>query len=279
VTNFIITVLVEDRSDFQGLRPEHGLSLLLEIKGEKWLFDAGQSGLVVENARNLGIDLSEMDGIILSHGHYDHTGGLKSVLGETGDIPVYAHPGIFRERFSRNKYGRTKPVGLPFSRDLLEKSGARFSLSAAGREIYPGIYLSGEIPRRTSFERGDPFLVIRDEKRYLADPFIDDQFLTIDCDDGVIMITGCCHAGLINSLMEVRELHPGKRIKAIVGGLHLRAADQTMLAKIIGALEPFAPEEIIAGHCTGPAAESYMASAFGRRFHEMKTGAVFRIGS
>ena len=277
MTKFIITVLVEDRSDIPELCPEHGLSLLLEIKGEKWLFDAGQSSLVLENARNLGINLSEIDGIILSHGHYDHTGGLKSVLGETGDIPVYAHPGIFRERFSLAKPGKIRPVGIPFQRHLLEESGARFSLSAAGREIKPGIYLSGEIPRITSFERGDPFLAVREGDRYCPDPFVDDQFLTIDCDDGVIMITGCCHAGLINSLMEVRELHPGKKIKAIVGGLHLHAAEQTMLAKVIEALEPFAPEEIIAGHCTGSAAESSLANVFGSRFHKMETGSVFKI--
>ena len=260
-----------------GLLPEHGLSLFLNIEGRQWLFDAGQSGLLIDNARRLGIDLKQLEGIILSHGHYDHTGGLKSILGETGDIPVYAHPGIFRERFSLKKKGVIKPVGLPFSRQLLEESGARFSLSVTGREINPGMYLSGEIPRRTSFERGDPFLVIRDDERYLSDPFIDDQFLTIDCDDGVIMITGCCHAGLINSLREVREIHPGKKIKAIVGGLHLHAADQTMLEKIIKALEPFAPEEIIAGHCTGAAAESSLANAVGSRFHKMETGDLFML--
>jgi len=277
MTKIKITVLVEDRSVNTELRAEHGLSLILDIDGRQWLFDAGQSGLLVDNARCLGIDLKKIKGIILSHGHYDHTGGLKLVLRETGDIPVYAHPGIFRERFSLAKTGKIRPVGIPFTRHLLEESGARFSLSAAGREIHPGIYLSGEIPRLTSFESGDPVLVVREGDGYYPDPFIDDQFLTIDCDDGVIMITGCCHAGLINSLMEVRELHPRKKIKAIVGGLHLGAADQTLLAEIIGFLEPFAPEEIIAGHCTGAAAESSLASAFGSRFHKMETGSVFKI--
>lgn len=275
MTRIKITVLVEDRSSIPELRAEHGIALLLEVGGEKWLFDTGQSGLVVENARNLGIDLKEIEGVILSHGHYDHTGGLESVLRETGDVTIYAHPGIFRERFGIKNTGKPRPIGIPFARHLLEESGARFSLAEMGREISPGIYLSGEIPRLTSFEQGDPLLVVKEEDRYIPDPFLDDQFILVDDDDGVIMITGCCHAGLINSLKEARELHPRQRIKAIVGGLHLRAADQTRLSKIIRSLEPFEPEKIIAGHCTGERAEVTLSRAFGSHFHSLTGGCIF----
>lgn len=268
---------MEDRSSRQGLRAEHGIAFLLEIGGAKWLFDTGQSGLVVENAHKLGIDLGEIKGVILSHGHYDHSGGLESVLQETGGLTIYAHPGIFRDRFRLEKTGKIQPIGIPFSRHILEESGARFNLAVSGRKISSEIYLSGEIPRLTSFEQGDPLLVVKEEDKCIPDPFIDDQFLLVDDADGVIMITGCCHAGLINSLKEVRRLHPRKRIKAIIGGLHLRAADRTKLAKIIRLLEPFAPEEIIAGHCTGPAAESSLAGALGCRFHKMETGDVFEL--
>ncbi len=195
---------MEDRSDIPGLRPEHGRALLLDLRGEKWLFDTGQTDLVAENARRRGIDLRDLRGIILSHGHYDHTGGLEAVLRETGEMPVYAHPGIFRERFRTGNNGRTTPIGIPFFRHRLEASGARFNLAESGREISPGLYLSGEIPRMTSFERGDPLLVVREGDRYVPDPFFDDQFILVDDDAGVIMITGCCHAGLINSLKEVQ---------------------------------------------------------------------------
>ena len=272
-----ITILVEDRLSVPELRVEHGISLLLDIGGMQWLFDTGQSGLVVDNARDLGIDLKEIKGIILSHGHYDHTGGLKSVLEETGEMPVYAQPGIFRERFRLERSGKLNPIGIPFPRHLLEEAGARFDLAVSGREISPGIYLSGKIPRLTTFEQGDPLLVVKEGDRSIPDPFLDDQFILIDDDDGVIMITGCCHAGLINSLKEVRELHPRKRIKAIVGGLHLRSADQTGLSEIIHSLEPFAPEAIIAGHCTGERAEAALSHAFGSRFHKMETGDVFEL--
>jgi 7,8-dihydropterin-6-yl-methyl-4-(beta-D-ribofuranosyl)aminobenzene 5'-phosphate synthase len=277
MTKIKITVLVEDRSDQAGLRAEHGIALLLEFGGDRWLFDTGQSGLVVDNAHNLGIELKEIKGIILSHGHYDHTGGLKSVLEETGDVPVYAHPGIFRERFRLEKSGKLTPIGIPFPRHLLEESGARFNLAVSGREISPGIYISGEIPRLTSFEQGDPLLVVKEGDRSNPDPFLDDQFILVDDDDGVIMITGCCHSGLINSLKKVRELHPRKRIKAIVGGLHLRAADQIKLSEIIHSLEPFAPEAIIAGHCTGERAEAALSHVFGRCFRKMETGNVFEF--
>ena len=277
MTEIKVTVLVENRSVKSGLSPEHGLSLVLDIDGSRWLFDTGQSSMAVENARELGTDLKNIQGIILSHGHYDHTGGLESVLRETGAVDIYAHPGIFRERFGLEKNGKTRSVGIPFSRHLLEELGGRFSLSETVREISPGITLSGEIPRRTSFEDGDPFLVIKEGEQYIPDPFRDDQFILLDDEEGVIMITGCCHAGLINSLKVVRELHPGKKIKAVIGGLHLRAADHTKLLKIIDSLEPFAPEEIIAGHCTGEKTEAVLSRAFGRRFQPLKTGCVFEI--
>ena len=277
MTKIKITVLVEDRSSLPELRAEHGLSLLLDIDGMQWIFDTGQSSLVVDNVRSLGIDLKKIKGIILSHGHYDHSGGLKAVLEETGDVPVYAHPGIFRERFRLEKSGELTPIGIPFPRHLLEEAGARFNLAVSGMEISPGIYTSGEIPRLTSFEQGDPLLVVKDGDRSIPDPFLDDQFILIDDDEGVIMITGCCHSGLINSLKKVRELRPGKRIKAIIGGLHLRAADETKLSNIIRLLEPFAPEEIIAGHCTGEGAEAVLSQFFGSRFRKMETGAVFEF--
>lgn len=268
---------MEDRSSLPGMRPEHGLSLLLEIDGKKWLFDTGQTNLVVDNARSLGIDLGEIEGIILSHGHYDHTGGLEAVLAETGEVDIFAHPGIFRDRFRLEKSGKTTPIGIPFSRSILEKMGGRFNLKTSGREISPGIYLSGEIPRVTSFEKGDRFLLVREGDKYIPDPFSDDQFILLDDAEDVIMITGCCHAGLINSLLEVRRLHPGKKIKAIVGGLHLRAADQTLLAKVARSLVPFLPAEIIAGHCTGERAEAVLSHLPDGSFHRMTGGSIFEL--
>jgi len=270
-------VLVEDRSERPGLPAEHGIALLLEVDGEKWLFDTGQSGLVVDNAHKLAIDLGAIKGIILSHGHYDHTGGLKKILQETAEVDIYAHPGIFRERYRLAGNGKTTPIGLPVSRNALEELGGRFNLTTTGREISPGIYLSGEIPRRTSFERGDPFLVIKEKGRYLPDPFIDDLFLMIETDEGLIMINGCCHAGLINSLKHLRSLRPRGEIRAIIGGLHLHSASDQVIRQTIDALHEFSPEAIIAGHCTGERAEAAFSRAFGSLFRKMKTGAVINL--
>ena len=123
-------------------------------------------------------------------------------------------------------------------------------------------------------EHGIALLLEVGEERWLFDT---GQSRLVDDDEGVIMITGCCHAGLINSLKEVRELHLRKRIKAIVGGLHLRAADQTKVSKIIRSLKSFTTEEIIAGHCTGTNAEAAFSRAFGSRFRKMKTGSIFEF--
>lgn len=267
-----ILTLVEERSETAGLKTEHGLSFLLKIDGEQWLFDAGQTGIVVENARKLGVNLSEIEGIILSHGHYDHTGGLRAVLQKSGPKKIYAHPDIFRKRYNLKKNRKFRSIGFPIRKTTVRKEGGKFDLSRERRQISPRICLSGEIPFTTDFEKGEPYLVIREKRKYIPDPFIDEQYLVIESNGGLVMINGCCHSGLINSLKHLRLYRPEEKIKAIIGGLHLRSADTITLDKVIGSLKEFDPEFIIAGHCTGEAAESRLAREFGARFKKLITG-------
>lgn len=272
-----ITVLMEERTVNPELCSEHGFALLLNIDDEQWLFDTGQSGLLLRNSRKLGIDLKKTKGIILSHGHYDHTGGLAEILKETGKITISAHPDIFSERFNCRKSNAKRLIGIPFSRETLERTGARFDLAVEGRKIADRIYLSGEIPRRIAFKVEDSILTVKKGDRYVPDPFLDDQFILIDCEDGVIMITGCCHAGLINSLLFTRELRPRKRIKAVVGGFHLRSIDHKEMEEIIRMLKSFDLGKIVTGHCTGARAETALARAYKGRFNTMKTGDIYRF--
>jgi len=273
--NLEIIALVEERSEIAELKTEHGLSFLLKVGGEQWLFDTGQTGIVVENARKLGVTLSDIEGIILSHGHYDHSGGLRAVLGESGAKKIYAHPGIFRRRYNLKKERKFRSIGFPDRKAVIEKKGGEFDFSRDRRQISFRICLSGEIPHQTDFEKGEPDLVIREKMKYMPDPFIDEQYLVVESDDGLIMINGCCHSGLINSLRHLRLYRPQEKIRAIIGGLHLRSADSATLDKVMDALKEFEPESVIAGHCTGEAAETRLAREFGSRFKRLKAGVKY----
>jgi 7,8-dihydropterin-6-yl-methyl-4-(beta-D-ribofuranosyl)aminobenzene 5'-phosphate synthase len=272
-----ITTLVEERTRVPGLKTEHGLSLLLEREGESWLFDTGQSGIVVENARKLGVSLADLRGVVLSHGHYDHTGGLPAVLETAGPKKVYGHPGLFRSRYSLRKKGKSRRIGIPRGRSALESQGAEFSLSREWREIASGIYLSGEIPLAPDSAPAEPFLTIRDKLKLKPDLFVDEQFLLAETPTGLVMLNGCCHTGLIDSLRHVRSCRPGEKIRAIVGGLHLRSTSPRELAAIAAALAEYEPELIAAGHCTGEAAERVLADKFGSRFRSLRAGVELEL--
>ena len=270
-----ITVLAEDRKGAPGLEGEHGLSLFLRSDREAWIFDCGQSELAAVNAGKLGISLKTARGIILSHGHYDHTGGLKAFLRAAGPLPIYAHPGIFRERFRLEEEKPPCSIGIPFPRSGLEKEGGVFDPGKSPRAISPGFSLSGEIPRLMSFERGQSYLAVKEGGRFVPDPFLDEQFLIWRDSGGLVLVTGCGHAGLINTLRRARRLFPGEKIKAVVGGFHLHCAPPETLAGIVSALEEFSPGMIIAGHCTGAAAEKLLAEKFPTEFRKLKTGSSF----
>jgi len=141
-----ITTLCENSVPFpgHGILGEHGLSMLLEVRGKRILFDTGAGLTLVQNARALNIDLTRVDAVVLSHGHYDHSGGLKDLLQLTGSIPVYAHPNIFGDKYHLRKGKEPRQIGLPWSREDLEDFGAHFHLGRAPQEISEGVMLTGE---------------------------------------------------------------------------------------------------------------------------------------
>lgn len=271
--NINITVVVENTVNRKDLKSEHGLSFWIETKDGNLLWDTGQTLLVLSNAQKLGISIQSTTHIALSHGHYDHTGGLIQVLLMAPHAHVHGHPVIFIPRFIKTGYS-SKPICSSAIRDIIEELCESLILSTEPVEILPGIYTTGQIPRKTNFEDvgGDFFL---DEKCTLRDPIKDDQALYLKTSKGIIIILGCAHSGVVNTLNYVSELTQQEKIYAVFGGMHLLEASEERIKLTVEAFDRYDVQIIGPCHCTGLKAIAYFRSRFPDRFVDCSTGSRF----
>jgi len=272
-----VTILVDNKASGK-LVPEHGFSAWIEAAGRQILFDTGQGPALAENAERLSIDVRRADDLVLSHGHYDHTGGVPWVLERAPDIHVYCHPASVSGRFAvRN--GAPKPISMPkaASAALGSVRPERMHWAEFPLEIAPGIGITGAIPRVTDYEdTGGPFFLDAAGKR--PDPIDDDLALWMRTEKGLVVVVGCSHAGLVNTLKTAVRLSGTSHIHAVIGGLHLLEASWTRIARTARALRAFSPDTIIPCHCTGERALESLRNAFGARVAPGSIGAVFELG-
>ncbi|BDC35429.1 MAG: MBL fold metallo-hydrolase [Candidatus Methanoliparum thermophilum] len=259
---------------------EWGLSILIEADDHKILFDTGASISTVHNADLIGIDLSKIDNIVLSHGHYDHAGGLRDVLKRMRkNVEIIAHPDVWASKYSMVPKKDPIYIGIPFQRDELESLGASFNLTREPVWITENIVTSGEIPMANEYEKIDQTLYIKDKEKneYHPDSLWDDQAIFIKDKRGLIIILGCAHRGIINTVDYAKKLTGIEKIYAIVGGTHLMASSDDRLNFTIDNLKASGIEKLGVSHCTGMKTAVKLAQAFGDKFFFNNVGVITKI--
>lgn len=267
-----ITILCENAvGPVSGTLGEHGFSALVEWDSGLLLFDTGQGLTLLHNAQRMNKNLHAVRQVALSHGHYDHSGGLLPLLRSCGPKQIFGHPAIFSPRYRVNDRGEPLSIGMPYPRDYLEGQGARFELDDRFRELGPQIFLTGSVPRNAAFETGDQGL-FTDPCGCHRDQFPDDQSLVISCDKGLVLLLGCCHAGLINTLEHVAAQMGRRDIYAVIGGTHLGFSTPQQLDQTIRMLADWRIARLAVSHCTGFSAAARLQQTFPTAFQSAHVG-------
>lgn len=273
-----ITIISENTAGHhEGLLAEHGFAAFIEKNEHRILFDTGQGGVLVNNSAKLGIDLGSIDSLVLSHGHWDHVGGIPDLIEiNKKRLKIFAHPDVFAERYY-TKNDALRHAGIRSSRLYLESFGVQFEMNTGPKEVVEGMWLTGEVPRKTSFEKAAPQLKIRINDELVADDVIDEQSIVIPCKQGLLIMMGCGHPGMINIIDYAIQITGRTDIAAVIGGTHLMFQSDEQIEEAIKALKKYDIKLIGTSHCTGGKANSRIRAELGDRFMECNVGTVLEF--
>ena len=270
-----IKVVVENSVSRRKYLSEHGLSFFIDTGTKKILFDCGQGSAFYANLYPMGIYVSLIDFIALSHGHYDHTGGIECVIGRNKKVLVYAHPSALLPKF-KDENGKTRDIGMPeYSRNAILKDKDMFRKVTKPTEICEDIFLTGEIPRKHEEETISGEYFCSDSKAEIVDDIPDDQALYMKTPSGTVVLLGCAHSGLINTLDYIHGLTDGRPFRAVIGGTHLRSASKARIRWTLDELSRFKTGMIAPAHCTGTSATNAILNAYPDMFEKCETGSTF----
>lgn len=283
-----IIVLCEDSVMYESpYLGQHGISLLVRARSGGFarniLMDVGQNpAALLGNFPLMGADPKEIDGVVVTHCHYDHTQGLTEVLRVIGksDLPVVAHPSLFRLNFITAPYLRHVGVMKGDAEDHLREAGAELYLSFDSLPLMPGLFTTGEIRRQTDFEEVGISLATLEEGRLKKDEMRDDVSLVARVrGKPPVVMTGCSHAGIVNILKQVSEMCGSRAFENVLGGLHLVEAPEERIRKTCESLKGFDIKAIMPGHCTGFRAQAALYAVFGKAFTPLQTGMRIRVSA
>ncbi len=276
-----ITVLVENTGN-PPFKYEHGLSFLIEFEGEKYLLDAGTTDMFIQNAQLLDENIMDIKTCVLSHGHYDHSGGFGTYLKENKEAIVYAMKNANRDYFSGS--GEWHEIGIP--QEVIQMHEKRFCYVDEVTEIAKSVYL---IPHNTSgLEQigNRAKLYVKQGEVYSPDDFSHELSLVFDTEKGLVLFNSCSHGGVQNIVREVQEALPGKKIYAYLGGLHMKGKldgkeistfSKAEIEVLIDYLKMCGVKYLYTGHCTGKPALTMLKTYGGKMVQELSTGLIFVV--
>ncbi|MBD3226176.1 MAG: MBL fold metallo-hydrolase [Caldithrix sp.] len=276
LSNVKLTILTENRANNPNLIGEQGLSILVETDHGNLLFDTGQSDAFLKNAMEMGIDLVSVDKIVISHGHYDHTGGLPQMVDMREHTQIYCHPAAINKKYAVYPAGRLD-IGVTWEKNDLASRGAHFIYKTHAVEIYPDVWISGEIPRYTEYEFIDEKYQQRVLESFIHDDIHDDMGLYLNTKRGVIVLLGCGHAGVINTVKHAMRVTDNHTLYAVVGGMHLQHSQEERIDKVVRNLEKLHPAHVLPMHCTGFYAIHRMLQCCKDKVKLLNVGDVFEL--
>jgi 7,8-dihydropterin-6-yl-methyl-4-(beta-D-ribofuranosyl)aminobenzene 5'-phosphate synthase len=290
-----ITLLIDNRPGRPGLRSQWGFAAWIDTGSARVLVDSGKTDAFWRNAAELGVPLAAADAFVLSHGHGDHGGGLHKAVDAAPAARLVLHPGAMAPHYWLAKTGKVDPIGLP-DRSLaaLRTAAGRTVWALAPVQAAPGIWASGPVPRRHPLEEAERNFFL-DRSCTVRDQVVDDQCVWVETSAGLVMVLGCAHAGVANTLAHVRQTvadrwaaggEPGApaaadglpAVCAVVGGMHLLHAPPARIRATGDALEAAGVRLVAPVHCTGRRGTAYLRARFGDAFVEAATGSVLAVG-
>jgi 7,8-dihydropterin-6-yl-methyl-4-(beta-D-ribofuranosyl)aminobenzene 5'-phosphate synthase len=272
-----ITTLLENHpnKDQRELKAEHGLSFYIEMGDHIYMSDVGQSSKFADNAAKLGVNLAPVETLAISHHHYDHGGGLGRFFQENADATVYLRSSVDADFIAVVASVPVKYIGL--DRGLLKQHTDRIVYIDKSQEVAPGFHLLTDIPNKYPKPSGDQRLKMRFEGKIKPDTFEHEVVTVLEGDEGLVVLTGCAHNGVLNMIAAVQKAFPGETIQAVIGGFHLKHENDETLRQIGEQLLALDIPTILTGHCTGDHATQVLEQVLGDRLQWLYTGKVMNF--